>query len=76
MSSEEKAMCLNKRKISTFAGMKAPMDSKDYRITVEYIITNSGCETPEVCKQMIEDEGNVIGLVDDPIGTIKKVEKL
>lgn len=51
-------------------------DSKDYRITVEYIITNSGCETPEMCKQMIEDEGNVIGLVDDPIGTIKKVEKL
>lgn len=59
-----------------FAGMKAPMESKDYRITVEYIITNSGCDTPEVCKQMIEDEGNVIGLVDDPIGTIKKVEKL
>lgn len=50
--------------------------SKDYRITVEYIITNSGCETPEVCKQMIEDEGNVVGLVDDPIGTIKKVEQL
>ncbi len=51
-------------------------DSKDYRITVEYIITNSGCATPEECKQLIEDEGNVIGLVEDPIGVIKKVEQL